>query len=64
LPVRGITFGTIGYANNNAGQLNVLDMSFTVSRTDITALKFEIPLVDAYGTQIFGPSFKTSFFNL
>jgi hypothetical protein len=64
LPVRGITYGTIGYANSDLGQLNVLDMSFTVSRSDITALKFEIPLVDASGTPIFGPSFQSSFFNL
>lgn len=64
LPVRGITIGTIGYANSNAGQLNVLDMSFTVTRTDITAFKFEIPLVDEYDTPIFGASFQNSFFNL
>lgn len=39
-------------------------MVFTVSRSDITALKFEIPLIDESGNSIFGASYSNSFFNL
>jgi len=39
-PVLGITLGKINYANCVPGAINVLDMVLTVSRSDITALKF------------------------
>jgi hypothetical protein len=64
LPVRGITYGTIDYATSQTGLINVLDMQFTLSRPDIVALKFEIPMVDSNNQPIFGPTYSTSFFDL
>lgn len=46
LPQRGIKLGSIDWATNIVGQLNVIDMTFNVNRTDITALQFTIPLLD------------------
>lgn len=63
--MRGITYGTIDYANSEINQLNVLDIVLSTSRSDIKALKFEIPMIDEFGVLIFNPaSIKNSFFNL
>lgn len=46
LPQRGIFNGTADWATNMVDKLNVIDMTFTVNRTDIKALQFSIPLVN------------------
>jgi hypothetical protein len=39
-------------------------MTFTVGRSDIKALKFEIPMMDESGNAIFDTNYKATFFNL
>ena len=65
LPERAIINGVIDYGNAMTSQLNVIDITLTVntSVTDIKGLKFEIPLVDEFGAQIFD-SPATSFMGL
>lgn len=55
MPERTIINGVIDYANSLVSQLNVIDMTFTLntSVTNIKGLKFQIPLVDEFGVQIF-----------
>jgi hypothetical protein len=55
LPERALINGAIDYGNSIISQLNVIDITLTVntSVTDISGLKFEVPLVDEFGDIVF-----------
>lgn len=63
-PQRGIIFGAIDWATNITSQLNVIDMTFYVNRSDITALQFSIPLVDEMNQVIYSTNAFTAFFGI